>query len=130
MRTNTRPSHPARLAAEVISLQGRQACRIHARLMRAVQSCVHLHAQGNWQQPTSEKAEEKQGQQGDRTVEYACRWKLWGVGVIEEAHSRHWIQATLVQAEPQVVIGVNENASCPKPQHATTEARAQHRRRR
>src|SRR3954454_15223552 len=55
-------------------------------------------------------------------MEQACLEVLRRLRLVEEAHGRKGIQAPLLQAEPQVMVDVDEDAGRPGAQQRTTQA--------
>jgi hypothetical protein len=124
MGAKSRYPRTASLARGAIPFKSREPRRIHARAVRRVQRQMHADAQGEGAQPSSKEAQDKQRQRSDRTVQRAGRLNRRRLARVEEADGRREAQAALVSAEPQIVVGVDENASSPQTQHAATEPRA------
>jgi hypothetical protein len=82
------------------------------------------HAQGNREQRRSAKGQKEDAQQSDGTVQRAHGSALGAMDRVEEAHRRHRAPVALPQAEPRVVVRVDEDASRPEAQYAATEAGA------
>jgi hypothetical protein len=127
MRTNMRCSRAADLTREVVPLQCRTADLIHARLVTPIERDVQAHPQSDRQQPLPANAQKEGGKRSYGAVEHPRRRVLWRVGLIEEAHRRQRVPATLSQTEPRVVVNVDENASRPEAQGAAAEPWVQQR---
>jgi hypothetical protein len=82
---------------------------------------MQAHPQGEWQQPASTKTYQEHGQQSGRAVERPRSSVLGCLRAIEEANRRVGAQPTLTQAEPRVVIRIDEDASCPETERALAE---------
>jgi hypothetical protein len=72
------------------------------------------HPQSDGEQRSSASAKEEEGNRGHRAVQHARRSVLRRVRLIEVPHGGHRIPATLLQAEPQVVVEVDEDAPRPE----------------
>jgi len=122
--TNLRAARTAPLAGEVIPLQRGAARLIHARVVTCVERYVQAHPQSNRQEQSLARAQEQEGNGSRGRVEHTGRGVLGRERPIEEPHRREGIRGTLAQAEPRVVVGVDEDATCPQAHYASAEPRS------
>jgi len=122
--TNVRPSGAAALTREVVPYQRRSPRAIHAQLVKMIERNVQTHSDGQREHPRPANAHQKKGEKRARTMEASRRGVSRGLGFVEQPHSRARIQATLTQAEPQVMVRVDEDATRPDAEDVTAEPRA------
>jgi hypothetical protein len=92
-----------------------------------VESHMKAHPKGDRQDAPTVNAGQKDAKKHDGTVESPGLRMLWWTGLIEEADGRYRIQAALAQAEPHVVVGIDEHAPRHQAERAPTGPRAEQR---
>src|SRR5438128_1527488 len=64
-------------------------------------------------------------QQDRRAMEQTRPPMLRGLSLVEVAYRGDRVQAPVLHTEPQVMVGVNDDAGGPRPQHLAAEPREQ-----
>ena len=82
---------------------------------------MNAHANGSGPQLAPAHAHEERCRHHKGVVEHVSGRMLRGMGLVEEPHRRQGAGAAPAQAEPHVVVRVDEHGSCPQPQHAAAE---------
>lgn len=101
------PRRPADLARVPIPGQSRGLCPIHVSQVVCVQRDMQAHAEGHWQQLSLAEPKQEDKEQGCGSVKRSGRRVLGRVRLMEEAHRRHEVKLPLLQAEPDIVVGVD-----------------------
>lgn len=114
MRNHLRPAYTAHLADMAIAPKRAAACPIHAHQMKDVHTDVKCHAQRQERRQSPAEAEDQQAEEQDWVVEQPRARVLRRVRPIEVAHGGDGIQAALAEAEPGVMIHINQDARHPR----------------
>jgi hypothetical protein len=125
MRPDVRSPSPATLATEVIPLQRRGPCQLQMGLMACIESDMSSHPQDHGPKPPAANAQQGGSEQSATAVEGARASMLRWFSGVEEADCRHWVETTVVQREPQIVVGIDQHTTRPEPCRIPAEARTQ-----
>jgi hypothetical protein len=80
-----------------------------------IQRDMQSHSQGSRQQSSLAQPEQKDEEQDRGSMKHSCRRMLRRIRLIEEMHRRLGTEAPLPQAEPDIVVGIDEHAARPEP---------------
>jgi hypothetical protein len=123
-----RPARATSATRRAISLERGGASLVDAFFVVRIERHVQRHSGGQPQKPGASHCHGEDEQQSLRMVEDARGSMLRRVRLIEETHRGKGADAPLPQAEPRVVIGVDQHAPDPETDRARRRPRAEHRR--
>src|SRR2546421_6544634 len=114
MRAHMRGAPPTRVAGVLITLEGSSSGVLHAGLMDGVKHHVQAHPKAECGYRPRATAQAKYGEHREGRVEGSGRAGLSSGRSVVEAHRRRRTHPTLLKAEREVVIGVDQHRSGPK----------------
>jgi hypothetical protein len=85
------------------------------------------HPERKWHQCSTVSAREEHRDRRHGSVQHAGCCVLWRVRLVEEAHRRQRAAAPLSDAEPEVVVDVDEDASRPESDCVSAKPRMEQR---
>ena len=93
-----------------------------------VKSYMQAHPQGHRQEPPLMNPGQQGTKQHQGTVESPGPRMLWRAGLVEKVDGSHRIHAALAQAEPRIVVRIDEHAPRHQAERASAGPRAEQRR--
>jgi hypothetical protein len=117
----------AYLAGELIPFQHGRLGIGHARPVIVVQPYVECHARHHQHGGAVVPAQQQEQHYGGRVMQRPGRGMSGRVRIVEGAYRGGGIQAAMAHQEPQVMVGVNEDARSPRRHDRATQERVQHR---
>src|SRR5215469_2788786 len=97
-----------------VPLEGRRPRLLHACFVAHIQRHVQAHAKDKWQQPPAAKPEEKECEKNCGGVKPSRGRVLRRVCSVEEMHGHKEIEATLMKAEPDIMVDVDKHGARPE----------------